>query len=104
MRKDIQDADIKEGKVYLFPDAEVYTAEVDESFYNNNQFKYKTTYLNPKLVGLVYDKSVEVKFNSNYTAMEFNNAGHFNRFLQQEGYAEVKKLAKMVGLKLKEKR
>ena len=103
MRKDIQDADIQEGKVYLFPDAEVYTAEVDESFYNNNQFKYKTTHIDEKLTSLVYDEKVEVKFNSNYTAMEFSDAGHFNRFLQQEGYAEVKRLAKMVGLKLKDK-
>ena len=97
---DIQDADVTEGKVYLFADGEVYTAYPNESTYNSSLYKYTETRIDPKLTKLVYDYTQEVKFSSKHNAMEFSSAGHFNKFLQQEGYQEVKRLAKMVGLSL----
>ena len=102
-KENVPMADIEEGKVYLFEDGEVYHAKLNESFYINAMYKYETSYIDPALTSIVYDKTKEVKFSDKFNAMEFSNAGHFNRFLQQEGYAEVKRLAKMVGLKLKDK-
>jgi len=98
MKQNIPDAEVKEGKVYLFSDGEVYTAETNDSVFSSNLYKYAVVHIDKQLTKLVYDVSKEVKFSDNHNAMEFSGAGHFNKFLQQEGYEAVKRLAEMVGL------
>ena len=98
MKQNIPDADIQEGKVYLFSDGEAYTAETNDSVFSGNLYKYAVVHIDKQLTKLVYDESKEVKFSDNHNAMEFSGAGHFNKFLQQEGYQAVKRLAEMVGI------
>ncbi len=101
MKQDIPNADIQEHKVYFFNDGEVYTAQINESFYNNFAFKYKETRIDESLARIIYDVHNEVKFSNSHNAMEFSDADHFNRYIQQEGYGLTKHLMGIFNIKEK---
>ena len=101
MKKDIPNANIKEDKVYLFSDGEVYTAQLNQSVYNNRMYDYEKTNIPEILARVIYDKSKEVAFSSKYNAMEFDNTKDYNYFVENNGKKITKLLCKMLKMELK---
>ena len=101
MKKNIKNANIEEGKVYLFEDGEVYTAILNESFHNNNVFKYNETRIPDMLVKVIYDESREVAFSSKHNAMEFDNTADYNQFVTSNGKKMARLFCAMFDMEIK---
>ncbi len=99
MKQDIPEANQTEGKIYLFSDGKVYETKINESFYNNDAYKYSVTKINATLAKVIYSVHNQVKFSKTHNAMEFQNTEHFNKYVQQEGYGAMKELMNAFGIK-----
>lgn len=92
----LQEIDMKEGLIMLFVDGERYEAIYDDSFYNNNMYKYHERKVNAEAVQAVFNPTH--KFNG-HPCMLFDDAKSFENAYSEMMLNKVDIMLKSVGIK-----